>query len=97
MTKLETIESARLELLARLGVGNADPSLELQDLCDLVSRFFGSPVAFISLLDADTQWFKAIHGAKIERSARSTSICDHTIRSGQVLVVPDIELDPRFA
>ena len=97
MTKLETIETARLELLERLGVGNADPSLELQDLCDLVSRFFGSPVAFISLLDADTQWFKAIHGAKIERSARSTSICDHTIRSGQVLVVPDIELDPRFA
>ena len=58
---------------------------------------FGVPMATMSLIDEDRQWFKARVGIDASESARSISFCTHTIRSAAMFVVQDASHDSRFA
>jgi sigma-B regulation protein RsbU (phosphoserine phosphatase) len=63
----------------------------------LLTYIFDVPMAYISLIDADRQWFKAACGlGATKQTARSVSFCGHAILSDEALVVPDATLDERF-
>ena len=93
----ETTEAARLAVLARFEILDTAPEPLFDSLTDLAARTFDAPIALISLLDADRQWFKSRVGLKSDQTARNISFCQHAIRSDEPLIVLDTHLDPRFS
>jgi hypothetical protein len=64
---------------------------------ELLSDLFDVPVAFVSLISHDRQWFKAIHGTDMRQLDRKYSFCAHTISRDKTMVVEDLSTDKRFA
>ncbi|TRZ98809.1 MAG: sensor domain-containing diguanylate cyclase [Rhodocyclaceae bacterium] len=62
----------------------------------MAARVFGTPIALISLVTRDIQWFKSEHGLGATETPREISFCGHAIHSDDTLVVSDAEQDPRF-
>ena len=74
------------------------PEPAYDDIIRLASRLCDAPVASISLIDRDRQWFKARQGMGASETPRSIACCDHAIRRpGELLEVSDATQDPRFA
>lgn len=63
----------------------------------LAAALFDVPIALVSLVDDDRQWFKSCVGLDVSQTPREYAFCDHTIRTAQVMVVEDAVQDPRFA
>lgn len=63
----------------------------------LACAVFKVPVALISFLDEHVQWFKAASGTRLCSTEREVAFCNHTVALGNVVVVTDASLDPRFA
>jgi PAS domain S-box-containing protein len=98
--KIPTIpanESARLAALERYNVLDTLPEKEYDDLTQLAADICGAPIALITLIDQDRQWFKAKVGLDILETQRSISFCGHTIAENAILNVPDATQDSRFA
>jgi len=95
----DAVEEARLAALADLGILDTPPDPRLDRLAGLAARLFAAPFAYISFLDRDRQWFKAMVGFELAERAREASFCAHTIQpgGGSLLVVGDTLLDPRFS
>lgn len=93
---LPTDEMERLAALAefRLLDGPADPGIDR--IVELGRTLFDVPIALVSLLDADRQWFKAKSGTELCETPRRHAFCTYTILSDQVLIVPNARLDSRF-
>ena len=68
-------------------------------LVDLASALLDTPIALVSLVDAERQWFKARVGLEASETGRDVAFCDHAIREddGAAFVVEDTLLDDRFA
>ncbi|KDO34140.1 hypothetical protein SPRG_01410 [Saprolegnia parasitica CBS 223.65] len=66
-------------------------------ICDLASNALKCPIAVVSLMDKDRQWFKASVGLAQTEIPRNVSFCAHTIISKEPMVVLDTLLDKRFA
>jgi signal transduction histidine kinase len=66
------------------------------DLAQLASELFEVPIALVSLVDRDRQWFKANVGLKLSQTPRDVAFCSHTIRGDTVFTVPDATKDARF-
>lgn len=91
-------ESARLESLRALNILDTPQEPAFDELADLASSVCQTPVALVSLVDADRQWFKARVGLDIESTSREVSFCARAIETPQeMLVVPDASRDERFA
>ena len=89
-------ETERLALLASCRL-DATPEVEFDDLARLAARLCDAPVAYVSLMERDRQWFKARVGLEVDEVPRNISPCNHTIQSAGPVVVPDTSLDERFA
>lgn len=90
-------EEARLAALRRYAILDTEPEKGFQSVVDLAARQFRVPIALVSLIDADRQWFKATCGLDAEGSGRDVAFCAHAILGDGVLCVPDATQDPRFA
>lgn len=55
------------------------------------------PVALISLVDIDMQWFKSRQGVEVCETSRDVSFCGYAILKDELFIIPDALLDPRFA
>lgn len=90
-------EKERLEVLRSFEIMDT-PSEDVFDIiCDLASNALKSPIAAVSLLDEDREWFKASVGLAQNEVPRSVSFCAHAIMSKEPMVVLDTLLDKRFA
>src|SRR5947207_2721067 len=89
-------EAARLAALRQLKVLDTAPEDELDDLTRLVAFICGTPMAVISLVDEDRQWFKSRVGIEEQETPRAISFCQYAILHRELFVVPDAALDPRF-
>lgn len=91
-------EAGRLAALRSYEVLDTACEAALDDIVRLAARLTRRPIALMSLIDADRQWFKARHGLDVAETARDVAFCAHAIlQPDRPLVVPDALLDARFA
>ena len=91
-------EAESLKALRSLQVLDSEPEPDFDALVRAASLACGVPIALISLVDADRQWFKANIGLPgVTETPREVSFCAHAILGDGLFVVPDAVLDPRFA
>jgi signal transduction histidine kinase/ActR/RegA family two-component response regulator len=96
-TKLAPVnEEARLNALHTLGILDTPAEPAFDRITRLACHIFSVPMAAISFVDQDRQWFKARTGMTISETPRSWSFCAHTVLQDEVFVVPNTLDDPRF-
>jgi len=91
-----TIDSARLAALHRYEILDTPVEAEFDDFTRLAAHICQTPVAVISLVDRDRQWFKSEIGLGVRETPLNVSICKHAILQKGIFVVPDTTLDERF-
>ncbi|WP_082473534.1 PAS domain S-box protein [Xanthomonas sp. Leaf148] len=89
-------DALRVDAVRRLGVLDTEAEAEFDDIAWLAAHVSGAPMALVSLLDADRQWFKARCGTDLEGTPRSVSFCSYAVMGTELMEVPDAEADPRF-
>lgn len=89
-------EPLRLETLRRLGLLDTPAEERFDRFTRLARRIFGVPIALISLIDRERQWFKSAWGINIAETPRRVSFCAHAILQSELTVVEDTHQDVRF-
>lgn len=90
-------EKARLQALRSYKILDTDPEKAFDDLTILASHICQTPVALITLIDSDRQWFKSRVGVDIRETPLDVSFCAVAIQQPDLFVVPDASKDPRFS
>ena len=90
-------ESDRQLALERYNILDTLPEQEYDDLTQLAASICGTPIALISFIDRDRQWFKSRVGLDTLETPRDISFCGHAVANDAFLNVPDAIQDPRFA
>jgi hypothetical protein len=86
-------EVARLGVLGRYQIAGTPPEETFDNLTRLAAYVCGTPIALISFIDQDCQWFKSKFGWDVDEIPRNVSLCAHTILQSEVLVVSDTLAD----
>jgi len=89
-------EAKRLKVLWQYDVLDTVPEEIFDDLTDLAASICEAPIALISLVDEDRQWFKSRIGVTLKETSRDISFCAHAILQNDLFIVPDATQDPRF-
>ncbi|WP_430785068.1 GAF domain-containing sensor histidine kinase [Actinoplanes sp. G11-F43] len=89
-------EQARLEALHSYQVLDRPRPAVLDDLTRLAASMFDTPMAAVSLIDRERQWFAGTHGIADEQTPLDVSFCRYLVPTGEPLVVPDATRDARF-
>lgn len=90
-------EMARLAALRSFGVLDTAPENDYDDLTRLAAAICHTPMALISLVDEDRQWFKSRLGLEAQETPLSLSFCRHALaRPDEIMMVPDARKDARF-
>ena len=95
--QLPTNEKARLNTLYEYEVLDTPSDPAFDDLTRLASQVCGVPIAVISFVDRDRQWFKSRIGLDAPETPRDIAFCAHAILQYEVFEVPDTALDSRFS
>ena len=91
-------EQARLEALDRYEILDTVAEPAYDDITRIASHIAQTPIALISLVDGERQWFKSTVGLPVAETPRDHAFCAHALLdSSQPLAVTDARLDPRFA
>ena len=89
-------EGERLQALHQYRLLDTAREPAFDRITKLAAWIFRTPIALISLVDFDRQWFKSAFGLEVQQTPRAVAFCSHAIREVDVLVVPDARRDPRF-
>lgn len=89
-------ENDRLRALHEYQILDTAPERAYDDLVELAGQICGTPIALVTLIDRDRQWFKSQLGITGSETPREEAFCAHTILGETVLVVPDARADARF-
>ena len=90
-------EQHRVRSLRQLGVLDTEPEGRFDRLTRLASEALDVPVALVSMVDVDRQWFKSKVGLDVPETSRDLAFCAHAILADGVMQVPDALADERFA
>jgi GAF domain-containing protein len=89
-------EKQRLNVLWQYDVLDTMPEEVFDDLTELAARICEAPIAMITLVDEDRQWFKSKIGVTTSETSRDISFCGHAIAHSELFIVPDATKDQRF-
>lgn len=89
-------EAKRLKVLWQYDVLDTVPEEVFDDLTDLAAHICEAPIALISLVDENRQWFKSRVGTSLKETSRDISFCAHAILQNGLFVIADATKDPRF-
>ncbi|HAT40440.1 MAG TPA: PAS domain S-box protein [Rheinheimera sp.] len=92
-----TNESQRLQALRQLHILDTAAETRFDDITALAKQLFDVPIALISLVDCDRQWFKSKQGLAADQTPRDISFCGHAILREGLFEICDAATDPRFA
>ncbi len=90
-------EVTRVAALRKLGILDTPPEERFDRLTRIAAAALDVPVALVSLLDSDRQWFKSTFGLPVRETPRDVSFCAHALLRKEELIVNDACLDDRFA
>lgn len=90
-------EARRLKVLWEYQILDTVPEALFDDLTELAALICEAPIALISLVDSERQWFKAKVGITLNETSRDVSFCAHAINQPDLFIIPDATQDPRFA
>lgn len=100
MAKFQTVthpnEDERILALRALNILDSLPESEFDELTFLASKICETPVALVSLVDCDRQWFKAKTGTSLNETGRDVAFCTHAILQSDIFIVRDAKADERF-
>jgi diguanylate cyclase (GGDEF)-like protein len=94
---LPSNERDRISALTELRIDETGADDRLDEIVGLAAELCGVPMAAISLVDQDHQWFKASRGLELAGLPREHSLCAHAILGEHVMVIDDASADDRFA
>jgi len=89
-------EARRIKVLWQYEVLDTVPEEVFDELTALASHICGAPIALITMVDENRQWFKSKVGTSLKETGRDVSICAHTILQSDLLIIPDTTQDDRF-
>lgn len=89
-------EHLRVAALRKYDILDTEPEGAFDSLVELASYICQTPIAAISLIDENRQWFKAITGLKATETSRDVAFCAHAILQDGIMIVPDAQKDERF-
>ncbi|OOQ61173.1 hypothetical protein BC343_22290 [Mucilaginibacter pedocola] len=90
-------EHQRLNAVKRFTHLDAGIKKDIDQLVSLIAEICETPVALVTLLDKDTQWFKSAVGTELESTPRSVAFCNNTIRQNELYIVPNALIDADFS
>lgn len=90
-------ETERQYALDKTGLLGCNSETRFNRITRLARHLFSVPVAVISLIDQDRQWFKSCQGLDVKETPRNISFCGHTILVSSPLIIENALKDPRFA
>ena len=94
----EQTEQLRQQALDALDIVDSGTESAFDGLVQAASAICGTPIALISLIDHDRQWFKANVGLEgVKETPRCISFCTHAIKQSELFVVEDAQIDPEFS
>ena len=89
-------ENVRVASLHDLNILDTAAEERFDRLTRLARKMFSVPIAVVSLVDTDRQWFKSCTGLEATETGRDVSFCGHAILEDEILLVPDALEDERF-
>lgn len=89
-------EQHRLSTLRAYNILDTLPEERFDRLTRLARRLFNVPIAVVSLVDMNRQWFKSCQGLAVQETPRDVSFCGHAILEDGIMEVPDAQHDARF-
>lgn len=90
-------EARRLAAVRRAAILDSAPEAALDDIVQLAALSLAAPVALVTVLDEERQWFKARHGLELRETPRSWAFCNYTLLRTGVCELSHLDRDPRFA
>ncbi|WP_051971283.1 diguanylate cyclase domain-containing protein [Massilia sp. 9096] len=96
LSQQELAEQERVKALHALGVLDTPQEDRFDRFTRLASAAFDTPIALVSLVDCERQWFKSCIGVDFKETSRSLAFCSHAVALDDMLVVDDTHLDDRF-
>ncbi|MBD2459506.1 PAS domain S-box protein [Oscillatoria sp. FACHB-1407] len=97
LASLPPNETSRLKKLYQYQILDTDAEQAFDDLTSLAAQICDTPIALISLIDRDRQWFKSRVGVAVSETSRDLAFCAHAILQSEPLIVSDARVDERFA
>ncbi|MCE0503857.1 GAF domain-containing sensor histidine kinase [Roseivivax sp. GX 12232] len=89
-------EEARLCAMHKIPGLSPENEALFDHLCDATRKLFDCPIAHISVIEDETQWYKSVVGMELPTMPKDQSFCTHAIMSDEVMVIPDLSADPKF-
>ena len=89
-------ESDRLRFLEELCILDTEAEKQFDQITQLAANIYDVPIALISLVDHQRQWFKSKIGLDVCQTDRDVAFCSHALSEPDLMMVPDARLDPRF-
>lgn len=90
-------EVERVAALRALNILDTPPEERFDRITRLARMLFHVPIALVSLVEENRQWFKSCQGLDISETSREVSFCAHTILQKELFIIPNALLDARFA
>ncbi|MGE4123821.1 MAG: ATP-binding protein [Pusillimonas sp.] len=90
-------DADRVAALHELGILDTPSDVSFDNLTRLAAGLFNVPIALVSLVDSNRQWFKSSYGLCASETSRDVSFCAYVISEGNLLVIDDASQDKRFA
>ena len=90
-------EETRLASLRQLRILDTEPEERFDRITRLAAAVFDVPIALVTLVDRDRQWFKSCYGTNAKETSREASFCAHVVYNREMMLVTDALMDPRFA